>query len=164
MLKKKHERHFKSQQFLKTKQNRNNYRTDLCDREKQKNNQLLSIGRETKGSFAQLKCFNGRLKSPLIEINCANAPPKHELSTRRARNHVRAVTHFQVNQFTSLLAQVSQYYRKFITLKSSWTEKKNVLRWKTCDVLNPHKCKTPYVLQNSPNHLRKKFMTNGKDN
>lgn len=88
-----HERRLKSQQLLKTRQNRNNYRTDLRDREKQQNNYLFSTGRETKGSFAQLKCFNGRLKSPLIEIDCANAPPKHELSHRRATSHVRALTH-----------------------------------------------------------------------
>lgn len=88
-----HEPRLKSQQFLKTKQNRNNYRTNLCDREKQKNNYIFSTGRDTKGSFAQLKCFSARLKSPLIEINCANAPPKHELFQRRARSHVRAVTH-----------------------------------------------------------------------
>lgn len=56
------------------------------------------------------------------------------------------------------ILQEIHYFEEFLD------RKKNVLRWKTCDVLNPHKWKTPYVLQNSPNHLRKKFMTNGKDN
>ena len=65
------ERRLKSQQFLKTKLNGNNYRTDLCDREKQKNDFLLSTGRETKDLFAQPKYYNAPLKSPLIEIDCA---------------------------------------------------------------------------------------------
>ena len=56
------------------------------------------------------------------------------------------------------ILQEIHYFEEFLD------RKKNVFRWKTCDVLNPHKWKTPYVLQNSPNHLRKKFMTNGKEN
>lgn len=84
MLKKKksqrgslHERRLKSQRFLL---NRSNYRTDLCDREKQKNNYLLSTGRKTEGSFAQLKSFkhdwnhhslNWTVETRLANMNCS---------------------------------------------------------------------------------------------